>query len=306
MVRTSENSKRFCVGILDVEGSAAMKTDKNLHTIFAACPQWIFELTGLDSPGECEWKAVVLKALEQKPDGVIFPADPARPLTVVEFQFQDDPAIYARTVIEMALLQQEHGMRAVQGLIFFRFPSLDPQTEPWRQVIGAYSLREVLKSLAQRAPGHPLVALFQPVLLSNEETLEKHAAAYYNQIKISGLAEPVKTVLLDVFVNWLEKRLKHMGKKEIENMLLGELADLRDTQSGKDLIQIGKEEGITEGKIMGKIEGKQEYLILALEARFGTVGTEVRQRIEQVQNVEKLRDLLLQVFKVNSVDELKW
>jgi hypothetical protein len=271
-----------------------MKTDKQLYAIFAACPQWIFELTGLDSPGDCELKAVVLKALEQQSDGVIFPKDPAEELTVVEFQFQDDPTIYARTAIEMALLQQEHAMREVQGIIFFRYPSLDPHTEPWCRIIRSYPLRDILESLAQRDPAHPLVAVFRPVLLSSEETLEKHAAEYYNQIKNSTLSEPVKSTLLEVFVNWLEQRLKHMGKKEIEKMLLGELADLRDTQSGKDLIQIGK------------VEGKQEDLILALQAKFGTVSPEIRQRVRQLESVEKLEELLVQVFKADSIEHLKW
>jgi hypothetical protein len=275
-----------------------MKTDKHLYKIFAACPQWIFELTGLESPGECEWQAVALKALEQNSDGVIFPKDPAEALTVVEFQFQEDPTIYARTAIEMALLQIEHQMRPVQGIIFFRYDYLDPKTEPWYQSIRSYLLRDVLESLAQRQPDHPLVAVFQPVLLSNEETLEKQAALYYNQINTSPLPETVKTTLLDVFVSWLEQRLKHKGKEEIEKMLIGELTDLRETQSGKDLIAIGK--------IEGKIEGEQEALMWALEGKFGTLPTEIRQRIEQVKTVEKLRDLVLQALKVDAIDQLNW
>ena len=34
-----------------------------------------------------------------------------------------------------------------------------------------------------------------------------------------------------------------MGKTEVEQMLLGKLPNLRDTQTGKDLIAIGAEEG---------------------------------------------------------------
>jgi len=279
-----------------------MKTDKQLYAIFAGNPQWIFELTELDSPGECELKAVSLKALEQASDAVVFPKDKKEALTVVEFQFQEDPSIYTRTAIEMALLQQEHPTRDVQGVIFFRYPSLDPQTEPWRRVIRSFQFREVLDSLAQRVAGHPLVAVFQPILLSNEKTLEKHAGEYYNQIKNSALADTLKSTLLEVFVNWLEQRLKHKGKKEIEKMLLGDLPDLRDTQSGKDLIQIGKEEG----KIEGKIEGKQEDLMRVLEAKFGTLAPDIRQRIEQLTSGDKLEDLLLQLLQVESIDQLNW
>ncbi len=81
-------------------------------------------------------------------------------------------------------------------------------------------------------------------------------------------------------------------------MLIGELTNLRDTKSGKELIQIGKEEG--------KIEGKQEDLMWQLEAKFGPLNAEIRQRIEQVKEIDKLKDLLLQVLKVDSIEQLKW
>jgi hypothetical protein len=48
-------------------------------------------------------------------------------------------------------------------------------------------------------------------------------------------------------VNWLGKRFSQKDKKEIEEMLLGQLPDIRDTQLGKDLIAIGISEGKLEG-----------------------------------------------------------
>ncbi len=176
-----------------------MKTDKHLYAIFSANPQWIFELTGLESPGECEWKAVPFKALEQQSEGVIVLKTPTEEFNVVEFQFREDPAICTRIAIEMALLQQENDMREVQGIIFFLYPYLDPKTPLWNRIIHSFLLREVLENLSQRKASHPLVAVFQPLLLNNKETLEKDAAQYYNQIKTSDLKESVKSTLLDVF-----------------------------------------------------------------------------------------------------------
>ena len=70
-----------------------MKTDKQLFQIFAAMPEWLFELTGLASPGACSLQSFTLKALHRDADGVIVPKDPHQPLTVVEFQFQKDETI---------------------------------------------------------------------------------------------------------------------------------------------------------------------------------------------------------------------
>ncbi len=81
-------------------------------------------------------------------------------------------------------------------------------------------------------------------------------------------------------------------------MLLGELPDLRDTQSGKDLMRIGKEEG--------KTEGKQEDLLWTLEAKFGAIEPDIRQRVEQVKSAEKLKYLLLQVLKADSIEQFIW
>ena len=93
-----------------------------------------------------------------------------------------------------------------------------------------------------------------------------------------------------------------MGKQEIEKMFLGELPDLRDTQSGKDLINIGKEKGLIEGEI----KGNQEALIRIMESKFGEVKPDIRQRIEQTTDVNKLKDLLLQLLKVDTIEQIKW
>jgi flagellar biosynthesis/type III secretory pathway protein FliH len=51
------------------------------------------------------------------------------------------------------------------------------------------------------------------------------------------------------------QRFSELAKKEIENMLLGQLPDLRDTQAGKDLIAIGVQEGVKEGIEKGALLG---------------------------------------------------
>ena len=104
-----------------------MRTDKQLLRVFETAPQWIFELTGLPSPGASTLKSLTVKALERRADGVVIPEATDGPLTVVEFQFQKDATVYPRIVVEMALLQQSHQMRPVQGLIFFGYNDVDPK-----------------------------------------------------------------------------------------------------------------------------------------------------------------------------------
>ena len=93
-------------------------------------------------------------------------------------------------------------------------------------------------------------------------------------------------------MSWIEQRFSEKGKKEIEEMLIGALPALRDTQSGKDLIQIGK----TEGKI--------EDLLMLLDSRFGSIEPNLRDRISQLNTPDQVDRLLLQVIAVNSPDDL--
>jgi hypothetical protein len=62
---------------------------------------------------------VTVKAISRTMDGLVTPANPSSPLSIVEFQFQRAEDIYTRIVIEMASIQQQHDHRGVQGIIFF-------------------------------------------------------------------------------------------------------------------------------------------------------------------------------------------
>ena len=118
---------------------------------------------------------------------------------------------------------------------------------------------------------------------------EQSPAPCYNWIKTSSIAESAKAVLLDVFLNWLEQRLNHKGKKEIEEMLIGQLPDLRETQSGKDLIAIGRSEG--------KIEG----LIELLEIRFGEIPKPLRDELLQIKSIVAVDALYKKALAISSL-----
>ena len=207
--------------------------------------------------------------------------------------------VYAECSIQMkrmkrtgifCFLQQSHQIRPVQGLIFFGYNDLDPKTEPWTQVVRAYLFPEVLRQFEQSHPGHPLVAAFKPLVVEDDTELRRDAADYYRTIRDSDLAVPCKTTLQEVFVSWLEQRLKHLGKKEIEMILLGELPELEETQSGKDPIQIGEARGL----------GKA--IVRYLSTRFGSIPGEMEQQIRSL-SAEQAERLLQFVLECETVAE---
>ena len=69
-----------------------MKTDKQMYRIFAANPQWIFELTGMESPGVCELQAVALKdTVSSRPRRRQDRSKPPEPAYKIGHAFANEP-----------------------------------------------------------------------------------------------------------------------------------------------------------------------------------------------------------------------
>ncbi len=274
-----------------------MKTDKQIFKIFQAQPQWVYLLAEEPSPGPCRFESKTFKEIEKRTDGLLVPDSPDRKIAIVEIQGYEDSFLYQRVVIEMAMVQQEYVGRGVQGIILLLDDTTDPKTEPWRKVVRTISLRRAMSKIRKQQPKHPLVAVFAPLLAKTDAILERDAAPCYNLLQESALPKPVRETLVDVYVNWLEQRLCNKGKKEIEEMLLGQLPDLRETQSGKDLIAIGKVEG--------KLEGKLEGLVKLLEVRFGKISTVLKMKLSKIESDEQLDRLYEHALAISKLADFK-
>ena len=188
---------------------------------------------------------------------------------------------------------------AVLGMIFFGEARLDPQTKPWTSHVRSIVLVEELRRLAKRAPEHPLVAVFQPLLAGRETDLEHTAGGFYRTIKNSKLKKDVKEVLEEVFVSWLLQRLPDRSKTEIEKMLIGELPELVDTRAGQDILKIGEQRGLKIGEERGLVEAA----VILLEAKRGRLTKSLRQRLQTLA-AKQLRQLLADAIPWESLDLL--
>ena len=272
-----------------------METDKQLYRVFGAQPQWVFELAELPPVGKCATRSLAVKTLERRADGVIVPQSPVPPLSVIEFQFGENPQIYTRTVQKMAAVQEEFDMREVQGVIFFGESRLDPRTKPWTSLVRSIVLPDELRRLAERSPGHPLVAAFQPLLAESEFELEQKAGGFFHTIKTSKLNRGVKEALEEVFLSWLIQRLPKRTRQEIEKMLVGELPELVETRTGRDLVKIGEERG--------RAEGLAKAVVIVLEGKRGRLTKSLQQRIRKLTN-DQLCQLLSAADAWESLDPL--
>ena len=283
-----------------------MKTDKQLFQIFAVQPEWLFELAGLPSPGECSLLPFTVKSLEREADGLVVPADESQPITVVEFQFQRDERIYSRLVTEMAAAQEAHDMRPVQGLILFGTAGLDPQTSPWSQIVRHAVLQEALPEFARTHADHPLAAVFQPLVEESLPALETHAAGLYRVLRVADLDERHRDVLLQVFVDWLGQRFRNKNKRELEMILIDDLPAPEETVWGRELIEIGRQKGEKLGRLEGTEQGLARAVHLCLKAKFQTVPKPLTQRVRQLTTSQS-EQLLKFAMKAKSLEAVeKW
>jgi len=72
-----------------------------------------------------------------------------------------------------------------------------------------------------------------------------------------------------------------------------------------DLVKKGLQEGLQQGIQRGIQRGRQESLIKILEARFGEIGESLKERINYIEEVEKLEELLIRAIRVSDLEEFK-
>ncbi len=283
-----------------------MRTDKQAYLIFRAGPELAFELAALPSPGPCRMESTTFKEIERTTDGLIVPEGSDQPLSLLEVQFYEDAAIYNRAATMMALAQQPHLPRPVQGMIFFATRALDPQTAPWNGIIHAVYLDEALRALQQNDPLHPLVAVFAPVFIEAPNELEDSAKHYYRAIETAPVAPGLRHTLLRVFCDWLFERLKHKTRKEITMIL--DLPDVRDTIVGRELLEEGIEKGLEQGIEKGLEQGQRKAWLDMVHQfgakRLGPTDSDLLQRINRLDD-SALRELVDAMFDLPTWQAVK-
>ena len=273
-----------------------METDKQIYLIFQWQPQWVFLLLHETPPAGARFESVTLKSIEKRVDAAWVPSDTTLAIFVAEFQGYDDHLIYVRIVQAMAMLRSQYPKREVRGLVFFLESRFDPDSDPWREFVQVIYLDEALEQLSREQPDHPMVAVFAPLFASSEEVLETEAAECYTRLDSPELDRASVAGLQEVFVSWLMQRLPFKGAKEIEEMLLGKLPDIRNTRSGQDLIAIGieqgikkgREEGIDQGKLVGQVQLLESlcHLIPTMEAQLRSMSVEqLKSRLNELRHI---------------------
>jgi predicted transposase YdaD len=68
----------------------------------------------------------------------------------------------------------------------------------------------------------------------------------------------------------------------------------------------GRQEGLREGRQEGQVLALRENVLLVYRERFGEVPGEVEAKVRGVEDVERLRGMLLSLLRVQRPEELQW
>jgi len=233
-----------------------MKTDPLFYELFRIQPASLFELAGLEAEGEYVFESISVKSTEKRLDGFFRRTDGDVPDIFLEVQGYDDPNIYWRLFQEIfTYYAQADRKTPFTAVILFTDKKYDPEDCPVsaflppNRLIIRY-LPDCLKSLKHRAS--PLTVL-KPLILEKKKKLPESVPKWKAEIDSLKLSESTEKLLIELLENAIINRFPKITVKEIQNML--HYTPIEKTVVGKELIQIGMNEGILKGLEKGRIEG---------------------------------------------------
>lgn len=287
-----------------------METDTPLYEIFRSHPEWLSDLMNAPTTVAGNFESITIKRLERRLDGLFIPRDKLLPIMVIEFQLFPSKNIELRTVEEMVEVARRNPDRTVEGVIFFANERMDKRPQPWTRILRVHYLDSELRLLEQRSPKHPLPKLLSPVFEKSDAKLEASAAMVYESLgSVKGFTSGQTQTLRLIFASLLLSRFKNKTAKEITAMF--KMPDITKTRAGRELIAMGKEqgmaaglaEGIAEGKKEGKAEGKAQTIVKVLNKRLGPLPKTLLSQISHLDflQLEQLEDQMLDFPTLRSV-----
>ena len=207
-------------------------------------------------------------------------------LPIVIYQGQDNwkPRISFHDLVEMP----SDSFKAYIpdfAFAFFSVRGLDAQTVQENVIFRFYV--EMIKSLDSPQIKEMLPRLVQGFV----QALGSHTATEYVEIFFKYLTKASGVLVQEDF----QKALSYLP--EGGEKIMDTLAD--------QWMEQGKNEGRTEGIVLGELKKSRDLLLRSVNARFGSINRDIVERIKEIQSVEILDGLFDSSFRVNSLEEFK-
>ena len=120
-----------------------------------------------------------------------------------------------------------------------------------------------------------------------------------------GLYQLASTTLFNKYIDFIDVYAKI--NPEEQDALYQEIVEHQETAMLAQYIrEKGKQEGLQQGKKEGLLQGmlqtSKANIIEVLELRFGKISEEIIHQIQQINNPDKLKNLLKKAIQLNKMD----
>lgn len=247
-----------------------MKTDAAFFELVESKPDCLAELSKLPLPTFRGASSQTMKTTEEiSADFVLEPVNKSDPYYICEFQLYFDHSIFNRAELARSMVWRSLNSSSkcrlksftpieVKGLIIFGDRKCLPPGVCHSE-IDCLFLEELIADLRKRDPQSPLITVFAP-LVDPENKLEKEVAHHYSVIqKSKNLNEDQRKVMVKVFFHFTTQIFTDLSTKQFQDMI-SELTPIEETRLGRELIGMGREEGLE--------KGSEDIIIAQARSRF--------------------------------------
>jgi hypothetical protein len=188
-----------------------MQTDHPIYRFLALGPEAFRVLaSGRTLTGPYRFRAIDLKTLERRLDGVFEPEGHEGPVYLVEFQGRPGRTAHYNLLTKVGLYGEAHPDPEIRGLLVFLHGRLDPGRPGLEFTDGSCQvlhLDRFLPGLLEREPDNPYAAALAPLVWPTER-LQREARRLWQTIQQAELTPEVREGLSDILVFWLFESFK--------------------------------------------------------------------------------------------------
>jgi len=276
-----------------------VKTDKLFYRIFLNQPSLISELLP-EIPDGCqfEYSAPVVKEKELRLDGLLTPIDnDDLPLVFLEAQMQKDSDFYSRYFASLFLyLHQYKVQRNWRGLLILNNRNQDLGNEIlYDDLLDKRVQRLFLSDLLTEENLSPNLAILKLII-----TPEKEAVSEAQKILETATNKEEFNLRLDLVEAILVNKFPQLSIEEIQKMINLREADITQTRFYQQVLEIGRNEGLTEGTQFGEAN----MVIRLLNRRCGSLSDtlETKVRSLSIPQLESLGEALLDFQDISDLE----
>lgn len=269
-----------------------VRTDHIFYKLFQAFPDTLFELLGVEQvsrPGSYSFDSVEVKETALRIDGVFVPTLPGQPHYFAEVQFQKDRDIYWRLFTEVLLYLRESAPQGDwRAVLIFPGPAQDTEVPAALSSLAADErfVRVYLDEVAFEEDS-PLGVSLVGLVVEEIGTFPGRATRLIKRTREQLPAGEVRRRALEFIETIIVYKLQY-GPEEVRAMFT--MDELEQTPYVQGLMAEARR------------EAKRETLLQLLHQKFGSLDSELVQRITAVQDEHQLSQLAITVLNAPDLE----